>query len=85
MQFALLLPSDTSWSTAVGCPRCVTGAKELPVWPGSVWWQWGCLSVRAVAQPVEDFAEITCLDTGDADNSPENQSALIEIGEYVRE
>ena len=30
---------------------------------------------------LNDFAEITCLDTGDADNSPENQSALIEIEE----
>ena len=33
---------------------------------------------------LNDFAEITRLDTGDADNSPENQSALIEIEEYVR-
>ena len=33
---------------------------------------------------LNDFAEITRLDTGDTDNSPQNQSALIEIEEYVR-
>ena len=33
---------------------------------------------------LRDIAEITRLDTNDVDNSSENQSALIEIEEYLR-
>lgn len=33
---------------------------------------------------LRDMAEMTRLDTQDADNTPENQSALIEIEEYLR-
>jgi hypothetical protein len=33
---------------------------------------------------LQDMAEMTRLDTEDADNTPDNQSALIEIEEYLR-
>lgn len=83
MQFALLLPPDIKVDSG--------RLSALRDWCQGFLFGLGlggeAVTARLSAQArglLNDFAEITRIDTSDADNSPENQSALIEIEEYVR-
>jgi len=83
MEMALLLPQDI----LVDAAR-LTAVRD---WCQGFLFGFGlggeAVTGRLSAQSQEllrDIAEITRLDTADVDNSSENQSALIEIEEYLR-